>query len=110
MFFGFFISLIVLFSFLLLVIVLSFRLRFADSDYSFGIFLRISCMKSVSYEYMNKSVRRGAQLEPMECRMCWKNKSTKHNKYIVKQKLEHCDDISFGIFMVESEWVFFLTK
>jgi hypothetical protein len=27
--------------------------------------------------------------------VCWKNTSTKDNKYVVNQKLEHVDDISY---------------
>jgi hypothetical protein len=43
----------------------------------------------------NKSARR-AQLVPISNADCLlKNTSTKHNKYVVNQKLEHVEDISF---------------
>jgi hypothetical protein len=32
--------------------------------------------------------------------------TTKHSKYVVNQKLEHVEDISFRDFLVESEWCF----
>ena len=52
-------------------------------------------MKSASYEYRNKSVRRGAQFVPMVMPTVLKNTPTKDNKYVVNQKVEHVGDITF---------------
>jgi hypothetical protein len=40
--------------------------------------------------------------------VCLKNTSTKHNKYVVNQKLDHVGDISFREFLVESAVFFFV--
>ena len=48
-------------------------------------------MNSALYEYRNKSARRGAQYADF----LLENSSTKDNKYVVNQKLEHVDGISF---------------
>jgi hypothetical protein len=50
----------------------------------------------MEYISLNKSARRGVQLVPIGMpTVCLKNISTKHNKYVVNQKLEDVDDISF---------------
>ena len=71
------------------------NVKLKDRDSFFSFFLRSPCMKSVSYEKKNKSARRGAQFLPI-CMptVCWKTTSTKNNKYVVNQTLDHFDDIS----------------
>jgi hypothetical protein len=46
---------------------------------------------SASYEQRKKSARRGVQLVPNRL---LKNTSTKDNKNVVNQKLEHVDDMA----------------
>jgi len=52
-------------------------------------------MKSDSYELRNKSARRGEQFVPICMLTVLIFTSTKHSKYVVNQKLEHGDDMSF---------------
>jgi hypothetical protein len=49
-------------------------------------------MKSALYEKMNKSARR-CTYRNAGCLL--KNRSTKHSKYVINQKLEYVGDISF---------------
>ena len=64
-------------------------------------------IKSSSYEKMNKSARRGSTNRNVGCLL--KNRSTKHSKYAINQKLEHFDDISFREYFCR-RWVYFLLQ
>ena len=66
-------------------------MKIKDRASFFSFFLRSPYMMSASYEQRNKSARRGAQLVP-NCLL--KNTSTKDNKNVVNQKLEHVDDMA----------------
>ena len=73
-------------------------MKLKDLASFFLFFLRNLYMKSASYQQRNKSARTVAQFVPIGMpTVSWKNTSSKDNKYVVDQKLEHVDDISFFV-------------
>jgi hypothetical protein len=53
---------------------------------------------AVKNEHKNKETNRREKehsLFPYVCRLSVENNSTKHDKYVINQELEHVDDITF---------------
>ena len=84
-------------------------MKLKDQVSFFSFFLRSPCMKSASYEYRNKSARRGAQFVPLGMpTVCWKTRlSNIANMLSIKNIL--MVSVSDNFF-TEWEWFIFRNK